>query len=409
MRWRRRACPWWRWTSPRAERRDGAGDGRSGACVRDGHLPPAQAGAVFGAGAGLCRRDHCGGHRPQRAGGRGAGRRGRHARAGTGRAVSAAPRENRAQGQLWPRGALGREPGHGRGRGHRRDGGPARGRGAGNGGLPDDVVDVVQTLCPCATCAPLPAEDEDAAWESLSAALERADALGAGCGLGRGPMAAALMERLLRFLHGRALPCVLDADALNLLARRPAWLADGAAIVLTPHPGEAARLLGVSTAEILADMPGAAARIRRRVRRGGGAQGRAQRAVRAGGPGPQPLRHARHGQGRQRRRAHRRDGGASGRARGGRIRDGRPGADAGGVRPARAGGRAGRAALRRAGHAGHRPVRMPGLRFLGGGEGGHTALRRPLAAGADRACDGGSAAAGRATRRAACTNCPAAM
>lgn len=129
---------------------------------------------------------------------------------------------------------------------------------------PDDVVDVVQTLCPCATCAPLPAEDEDAAWESLSAALERADALGAGCGLGRGPMAAALMERLLRFLHGRALPCVLDADALNLLARRPAWLADGAAIVLTPHPGEAARLLGVSTAEILADMPGAAVRIRRR-------------------------------------------------------------------------------------------------------------------------------------------------
>lgn len=34
--------------------------------------------------------------------------------------------------------------------------------------------------------------------------------------------------------------------------------------MLTPHPGEAARLLGVSTAEILADMPGAAARIRRR-------------------------------------------------------------------------------------------------------------------------------------------------
>lgn len=129
---------------------------------------------------------------------------------------------------------------------------------------PDDVVDVVQTLCPCATCAPLPMDDEGAAWEALSAALERAAALGAGCGLGQGPMAAALMERLLRFLHGRALPCVLDADALNLLARRPAWLADGATHVLTPHPGEAARLLGVSTAEILADVPGAAARIRRR-------------------------------------------------------------------------------------------------------------------------------------------------
>ena len=211
---------------------------------------------------------------------------------------------------------------------------------------PDDVVDVVQTLCPCATCAPLPMDDEDAAWEALSAALERADAMGAGCGLGQGPMAAALMERLLRFLHGRALPCVLDADALNLLARRPAWLADGAAIVLTPHPGEAARLLGVSTAEILADVPGAAVRIRRPVWRGGGAQGCAQCAVCGGGPGPQPLRHARHGQGRQWRRAHRRDGGAVGRAHGGRIRDGRSVSDAGGVRPARTGGRAGRGALR---------------------------------------------------------------
>ena len=147
---------------------------------------------------------------------------------------------------------------------------------------PDDVVDVVQTLCPCATCAPLSTQDEDAAWESLSAALERADALGAGCGLGQGPMAAALMERLLRFLHGRALPCVLDADALNLLARRPAWLADGAAHVLTPHPGEAARLLGVSTAEILADMPGAAARIRHRYGAAGGAKGRLLNTTEAG-------------------------------------------------------------------------------------------------------------------------------
>lgn len=45
-------------------------------------------------------------------------------------------------------------------------------------------------------------------------------------------------------------PCVLDADALNLLSKEPCRQVNR---VLTPHPGEAARLLGVSTAEIEVD------------------------------------------------------------------------------------------------------------------------------------------------------------
>lgn len=121
---------------------------------------------------------------------------------------------------------------------------------------PDDVVDVVQTLCPCATCAPLSTTDEDAAWAALSAALERADALGMGCGLGQGALTGALLERMLNALHGSGLPCVIDADALNLLAKRPACLTSPALRVLTPHPGEAARLLGVPAREIGADAAG---------------------------------------------------------------------------------------------------------------------------------------------------------
>ena len=46
------------------------------------------------------------------------------------------------------------------------------------------------------------------------------------------------------------LPQVVDADALNLLAQEPARRDDW---ILTPHPGEAARLLGVSTEQIQAD------------------------------------------------------------------------------------------------------------------------------------------------------------
>lgn len=55
------------------------------------------------------------------------------------------------------------------------------------------------------------------------------------------------------------LPLVLDADALNLLAETPAIFREcTAATVLTPHPGEAARLLGCDTAAVQADRPAAA-------------------------------------------------------------------------------------------------------------------------------------------------------
>lgn len=74
----------------------------------------------------------------------------------------------------------------------------------------------------------------------------------AGCG--GGDAMAACLPRLL----AGARQLVLDADALNALAQNPAWhpaLATRAAgtTVLTPHPLEAARLLGCSTAEVQAD------------------------------------------------------------------------------------------------------------------------------------------------------------
>ncbi len=80
----------------------------------------------------------------------------------------------------------------------------------------------------------------------LNAALNRAGVIAIGPGLGKSDWALELFSRVLQ----TRLPLVVDADALNLLAlesqRRQNW-------VLTPHPGEAARLLGVSTKEIQAD------------------------------------------------------------------------------------------------------------------------------------------------------------
>lgn len=75
----------------------------------------------------------------------------------------------------------------------------------------------------------------------------------AGPGLGRG--AGAIVTELLR---GEWSGMVLDADALNALADGKVRGKLPAHAVLTPHPGEAARLLGRSTAEVQADRPGAA-------------------------------------------------------------------------------------------------------------------------------------------------------
>ncbi|NIE68116.1 NAD(P)H-hydrate dehydratase [Burkholderia sp. Ax-1719] len=88
-------------------------------------------------------------------------------------------------------------------------------------------------------------------------ALDAMSAVAAGCGMGGSATARQLVERILR-LEAAVL---LDADALNLIARDDALAAHvneharkrGAPCVLTPHPLEAARLLGVDTAEVQRD------------------------------------------------------------------------------------------------------------------------------------------------------------
>src|SRR5690606_22374449 len=78
----------------------------------------------------------------------------------------------------------------------------------------------------------------------------------AGCGLGTGSRAEAMLARVLE----SGLPMVLDADALNLLAAFSPANADTPP-VLTPHPLEAARLSGSDVGEIQADRIGAACTI----------------------------------------------------------------------------------------------------------------------------------------------------
>lgn len=76
-----------------------------------------------------------------------------------------------------------------------------------------------------------------------------------GPGLGKTSAAAARVGEVLASKR----PAVLDADALNLLADRPAVIAKAAGpVVVTPHPGEAARLLATTAAEVESDRLAAA-------------------------------------------------------------------------------------------------------------------------------------------------------
>lgn len=91
--------------------------------------------------------------------------------------------------------------------------------------------------------------------DDLDAALAAASVVAIGPGLGQDDWAAALLERTL----GSGLPAVVDADALNFLATRPAWPLPQA--ILTPHPGEAARMLGCSTEQVQQDRYAAVSKL----------------------------------------------------------------------------------------------------------------------------------------------------
>ncbi len=86
----------------------------------------------------------------------------------------------------------------------------------------------------------------------LMGLLAQASVLVVGPGLGQAPWGRSLLSAAAQ----AKMPQVWDADALNLLSNTDLALAQGS--VLTPHPGEAARLLGISTEQVQADRPAAA-------------------------------------------------------------------------------------------------------------------------------------------------------
>jgi len=108
-------------------------------------------------------------------------------------------------------------------------------------------------IWPLATTPAGQVSAENLAPERLASLTAGMTVLAVGPGLGQAEETAKFVEGLL---SSTRLPTVIDADALNILAARPGLLAElavGRTLVLTPHPGEMARLAAISTAEVQAN------------------------------------------------------------------------------------------------------------------------------------------------------------
>jgi len=123
--------------------------------------------------------------------------------------------------------------------------------------VPDRCLETVASFHPCIMTSPLPEDSQGRFALEASVALKSivptASAIGCGPGMTTCSGSIRMVERLLRCPK----PCVLDADAINALGvlgdaawqERATVRDQSAPLILTPHPGEFARLTGVAASD----------------------------------------------------------------------------------------------------------------------------------------------------------------
>ncbi len=121
-------------------------------------------------------------------------------------------------------------------------------------GCPKSIWSAVAAIEPSYLTVPLEDTNGRLAIPSIPeilTACQNADAVAIGPGLGQSDDLREVVSHIVRRVD---MPCVVDADALNLLVDRLEILATTPAVrVLTPHPGEFARLTGLTTAAVQAN------------------------------------------------------------------------------------------------------------------------------------------------------------
>ncbi len=124
---------------------------------------------------------------------------------------------------------------------------------------PQSIYEILAVLSPDAVFVPLRCSDDGRVipgeYTKVLEAAELSDAAVVGCGLGETAEAGAFFAAVMSELD---LPAVIDASGLGLLsAKRDLLTRLPGGSILTPHPGEMARLLGRDTRDVLADRPAA--------------------------------------------------------------------------------------------------------------------------------------------------------
>jgi ADP-dependent NAD(P)H-hydrate dehydratase len=120
--------------------------------------------------------------------------------------------------------------------------------------VPEGILGIVAGANPCYLTSPLPQDEHgrfaDAAEPQLLALAEANTVLALGPGIGRSPALTGLVSAIVSRTKK---PLVLDADGLNALESTVGTLSNRPApLVLTPHPGEFARLLHTDIASVQA-------------------------------------------------------------------------------------------------------------------------------------------------------------
>ena len=120
----------------------------------------------------------------------------------------------------------------------------------------DRVIDSVAAKTGCVVFSPL---------ERLEEQIELADVVILGCGLSTGFVATDIFERFMKCVSPDK-KVIIDADGINILSKNYELFKEKGFtnLILTPHPKEASRLLGVETESILSDTKAYAMRVAER-------------------------------------------------------------------------------------------------------------------------------------------------
>ncbi|HBF35158.1 TPA: bifunctional ADP-dependent NAD(P)H-hydrate dehydratase/NAD(P)H-hydrate epimerase [Candidatus Sumerlaeota bacterium] len=130
------------------------------------------------------------------------------------------------------------------------------------GAFPAEVAHALAPVLMEAVKIPLPGASgkylTQESWDRLAPHLEKCDALALGPGIGTHHETSRLVDELVC----QDIPMIIDADALNCLGTRAVCLAKrNSPIVMTPHPGEMARMIDAPVAEVQADRIGIASKF----------------------------------------------------------------------------------------------------------------------------------------------------